>query len=154
MAETLLMLAGRGMHVEKVIKPALDHGKIVISDRFSDSTLAYQGYGRGLDRAKLEALTDMVLEGFAPDLTFVLDIAVVEGLSRSTKRIAAEAHDNDESEDRFERMGIEFHERIRQGFLDIAKASPGRCNVLDASRRMDEIAGQIEAVVMSKIGAL
>lgn len=152
MAEALLLFAARAMHVEKVIRPALDQGKIVISDRFTDSTAAYQGYGHGLPAEMLESLKTLVLGGFTPDLTIVLDIDPETGLRRSRRRIAGESFsESGESEDRFERLDTGFHERLRHGFLEIAAADPERCRVVDASGDLDEIAAQIEALVKSRL---
>ncbi len=116
MAEVLLLFAARSMHIEKVIKPALSQGKIVISDRFTDSTIAYQGYGRGVDIDKIKEIESISINSFSPDLTFILDIDPRAGLERSNARLSGEGS----TEDRFERMDIEFHEKMRAGFLAIA----------------------------------
>ena len=143
LSEALLLFAARSIHVERVIKPILAEGKIVICDRFTDSTRAYQGYGRGLDLAKIEELNELVLGGFAPDRTYIFDIEPRAGLARSERRLAAEAMNLKQTEDRFEKMGIEFHEKLRAGFLDIAEKNSGRCRVFDATRDVDEIAGEL-----------
>ena len=127
MAETLLFFAARAMHVETLIKPALAEGKIVISDRFTDSTRAYQSYGHGMEPDIIESFVQLSLGGFEPDLTFILDIDVTAGLERAGKRIAGEGS----AEDRFEKMDIAFHERLRQGFLEIAARNPERCAIID-----------------------
>lgn len=142
-SEALLLFAGRAMHVDTLIRPALAQGKIVISDRFTDSTRAYQCHGHGLAAATVETLNDLALDGFAPDLTFILDLPVESGLQRAGRRIAAQ----DSTEDRFERLDMSFHERLRQGYLDIAKREPGRCRVIDASQPIDSIAAAILAAV-------
>lgn len=142
-AEVLLLFAARAMHVEKLIKPALAAGKIVISDRFTDSTRAYQSYGHGLDPGIVESINETALEGFAPDLTLILDIPVEIGLQRSGKRLSAEAS----GEDRFEKLDVGFHERLRQGFLDIARREPRRCHVIDASGSIEAVAARIEEAV-------
>jgi dTMP kinase len=153
MAECLLLFAARTMLVDKVIKPALSDGKVVISDRFTDSTRAYQGYGRGFDLAQIEQLNDIVLSGFAPDLTFVLDIDPETGLERSGRRLAAEALDVQQTEDKFERLGTDFHAKIRQGFLDIANKAPERCHVIESAQSVDEMADAIKTIVLERLGA-
>lgn len=151
MAEILLLFAARSMHVEKVIHPALEQGDIVISDRFTDSTRAYQGYGHGLPAGTIENLNALVLGNFKPDLTIVLDIDPEVGLRRSRRRIDCECFDDGHSEDRFELLDMEFHERLRRGFLDIAAANPQRCRVIDASGEVEDVAAQIEALVKGKL---
>lgn len=153
-AETLLMLAARSMHVERVIKPALAAGKVVISDRFADSTMAYQGYGRGFALEKISSLSELVMSGFKPHLTFVLDVDVELGLSRSTKRLAAAMHPDDRTEDRFERMDKDFHERIRQGFLDIAKTDTDRCCVIDATQTQSSIAANLLNMAVERLSGV
>jgi len=141
MTETLLLLAARRDHVRQVIDPALRRGDWVVCDRFSDSTMAYQGYGHGLDRAMLRDLSARVLDEFAPDATLILDLPIDAGLAR--------AADRDGGEDRYERMDRAFHERLRQGFLDIARREPDRCIVIDA----DADAASVHAAIMSVIDA-
>jgi dTMP kinase len=130
-AETLLFYAARRDHVIRLIEPALAAGRWVVCDRFSDSTIAYQGYGRGLPLADLYRVHQFALGDFAPDLTLVLDLPVPEGLAR----IAGRSGDAD----RFERLGHEFHERLRQGFRRIAEDNPGRCVLIDAARSPDHV---------------
>ncbi|MFN3827439.1 MAG: dTMP kinase [Micavibrio sp.] len=143
MAECLLLYAARQMHVETLIKPALAAGKIVISDRFTDSTRAYQSYGGGLPIETIENLNTLVLGDFAPDLTFILDLPVEIGLARSGKRLAAQAS----QEDRFENMGTAFHERLRLGFLEIAKKEPTRCHVIDATQSLEDVAASLWGIL-------
>ena len=147
MAECLLLFAGRVMHVDTLIKPALAAGKIVISDRFADSTRVYQGYGHGLALAAIEGVNSLALGDFAPDLTFIMDIPVEEGLKRAGKRLSGDGS----GEDRFERLGIVFHEKIRQGYLEIAKRDPQRCIVIDAIRSVEEIAGELKQRVLERL---
>lgn len=137
--ETLLAYAARSDHVARTIGPALHAGKWVISDRFSDSTFAYQGVGRGLARETIRRIDSAVLDDFAPDLTLILDLDVGIGLKRALARGAAET--------RFEKFGIEFHEKLRQAFLDIAKRSPERCRLIDASGSEDQVAEAIFTAV-------
>ncbi len=150
-AECLLLFASRVMHVESVIKPALQSGKIVISDRFTDSTRAYQGYGHGFDLEKIEELRKISIGDFEPDITFILDVDVKTGLGRSGRRMAAEALQLKQTEDRFENLATEFHERLRQGYLAIAKNSKGRYHVLDATLPQDQIEKLIAARVQDRL---
>lgn len=152
LSEALLLFAARHLHVERVINPNLNAGKIVICDRFTDSTRAYQGYGHGLDLDVIENLKDTVLEDLEPDLTFILDIDSKAGLERSERRLAAEALDIKQKEDRFESLDISFHEKLRQGFLEIAKNNPDRCKVFDASKDLDAIAADILKSTQEKLG--
>jgi dTMP kinase len=127
-AELLLILADRAQHVREKLEPALAAGTIVISDRYSDSTVAYQGYGRGFDQRLLGELNRLASNATAPDLTFVLDCAVEIGLARTRARQTDGA-----APDRFEGEQLEFHRRVRQGFLAIAQAEPARVTVIDAT---------------------
>ena len=140
--ETLLAYAARADHVARTIGPALKEGRWVISDRFSDSTYAYQGAGRGLDRETIRRIDSAVLDDFAPDLTLVLDLDVAIGLSRANARAGAE--------NRFEKFGTEFHEKLRQAFLDIARRFPERCRVIDASGTEDEVGEAIFTAVQRR----
>ncbi|HWP23058.1 MAG TPA: dTMP kinase [Candidatus Binatia bacterium] len=143
-AELFLYLADRAQHVGEVIRPAIESGKIVLSDRFTDSTVAYQGYGRGIDLGLLRKLNDVADQGCRPDLTFLLDCPVEAGLARTARR-GLEA--KRPSEDRFEREGMKFHEKVRAGFLEMARAEPKRFRVIDALRSIDEIALEIRTIV-------
>ncbi len=147
LAECLLLFAARAMHVKKIIKPALEKGKIVISDRFTDSTKAYQGYGRGVPLEMIEKLDAMTLGGFAPDITFILDIDPEQGINRSGRRMAAESLNVLQTEDRFEKMDMDFHKRLREGFLDIAARNKARCHVIDAALSVDEIEKRVWGIV-------
>jgi len=118
LTEALLHYAARRAHVKATIAPALAAGTWVVSDRFADSTMAYQGYGHGLGREAIDALHRLVVGDFAPDLTFILDLPVERGLARATAAARGE--------DRYERMDHAFHERLREGFLDIAGREPMR----------------------------
>lgn len=137
-AECLLLFAARQLHVEKKIRPALEAGKIVICDRFTDSTRAYQGAGLGVDTGWIEALKDLATDGLEPDLTLILDIDARAGMARATRR-----RGGDPAQDRYEDSGIAFHERLRQGYLDIARNNPERCQVIDAARPEDEVFADI-----------
>ncbi len=124
--ELFLILADRAQHVREVVKPALGQGKLVVSDRFADSTLAYQGYGRGMDLALLRRLNLMATGGTMPELTIILDCPVEVALARAAKRQDSDAA----REDRFEAEGVAFHRRVREGFLELAEADPSRCVVV------------------------
>ena len=137
--ETLLFLAARREHVDRVIAPALKAGKWVVCDRFADSTMAYQGYGSKLGRSAVAALNELIFGDIRPDLTLVFDMPVAAAHRRLRSRGAPI--------DRFERRSKAFHERIRAGFLDIARREPDRCQVIDAARPEDEVArAAIDAV--------
>lgn len=138
MAECLLFFAARQMHVETLIKPAIAAGKIVICDRFTDSTIAYQGYGHGFDISTIQQVAKLSLGDFKPDLTFILDLPVADGLARSLKQKDM-AGGKENTEDRFEKLKIDFHEKLRQGFLTIAKHEPSRCVVVDAGGSADDV---------------
>ena len=143
MTETLLHYAARRDHVEKVIRPALEQGTWVISDRFADSTMAYQGYGHGLDLTVINGIYKLVLGEFSTDLTVILDLDTEEGLKRANSRA--------EGEDRYERMDIEFHQKLRQGFLEIARTSPQRCAVIDASSDADTVFNALWDVISNRL---
>lgn len=142
MTEALLNFAARSDHLDRVIRPALARGEIVICDRFSDSTMAYQGYAQGVGAAPISALTDIVVEETRPDLTIIMDLPVEVGLARAAAR--------GEGEDRYEKMGHAFHEALRAAFLDIAARAPKRCVVIDATATEDEIADQIKSVIAAR----
>ncbi|MGQ0527498.1 MAG: dTMP kinase [Alphaproteobacteria bacterium] len=150
MAECLLLFAARHMHVEKIIKPALERGKVVISDRFSDSTRAYQGYGHGFAMDEIENINTLVLGDFKPDLTFVLDIDPKEGIARSQHRLSADPDDM-EAEDRYERMETEFHARVNKGFLELARKDKKRFVIIDASQSIDAMAAEILKTVLNRL---
>ena len=139
--ETLLVYAARADHVARTIGPALMAGTWVISDRFNDSTFAYQGVGRGVPRETIRRIDSAVLDDFAPDLTLVLDLDVKLGLERAMARASASV------ENRFEKFGADFHEKLRQAFLDIARRSPDRCRVIDAGGSEDAVAEAILTAV-------
>jgi dTMP kinase len=147
LSECLLLYAARREHLIKTIWPAMEKGAWVLCDRFSDSTLAYQGYGHHVPIPFIEQLYDVVVGGFAPDLTLILDINVAVGLGRANTRNA----DTSSREDRFERLDISFHERLRQGFLEIARNAPKRCAVIDADHDPDIVSDIIRAVVKTRI---
>jgi dTMP kinase len=141
--ETLLMYAARRDHVERVIRPALTRGAWVVCDRFADSTRAYQGAAGGTEPKLIAALETYILEETRPDLTLVFDLPVEVGLERAHLRAGAEM--------RFESKGQAFHERLREGFLSIAKAEPERCAVIDATGSVDEVEARVWAAVDGRL---
>ncbi len=151
MAETLLLFAARIMHVKTLINPALEEGKIVICDRFADSTVAYQGYGHGVDHHAIEEIYNHSLGHFKPDLTFLLDIDPEIGLQRAGRRLAAESLDLAQREDKFENLDLDFHKRLRQGFLEIANADPARCKIIDASRSLEALSTEILNITRARL---
>jgi dTMP kinase len=141
--EALLLVAARRDHVARVIAPALAQGGWVVSDRFADSTLAYQGYGRGVALEELAGLHRFALRDFAPDLTVILDLPVEIGLARAAARSPA---------DRFERLDRDFHEKLRQGFRQIASDNPTRCVLVDASGAPPAVHRAVVAAVEQRLG--
>jgi len=137
--ELLLYEASRAQLVHEVIRPALAAGRIVLCDRFTDSTVAYQGYGRGLDLELIARLNALATEGLRPDLTFLLDLDPGVGLARATRRVT----ERQERHDRIEAEVLAFHQRVRTGYRAIAAADSERVILLDASRGMSEIEGHI-----------
>ncbi|MGE0745304.1 MAG: dTMP kinase [Rhodospirillales bacterium] len=144
LTETLLHIAARREHVARTVAPALERGAWVISDRFADSTMAYQGYGQGVPRATIEALHAAALGGLQPNLTLILDLPVEAGLARADAR--------GDTATRYERMGTDFHRRLRDGFLDIARREPARCIVLDATGGVDTVQRRIRDAVAARLG--
>lgn len=141
-AELFLFLADRAQHVADTIRPALARGEWVICDRYADSTIAYQGYGRGMDVELLQSLNDCATGGLWPDITFLLDLPAEVGLSRALARNGREGLT--QSEGRFEAEALSFHQRIREGFLARAARWPERFRVLDASQSPEDVAAQAE----------
>jgi len=145
-AEALLVAADRAQHVSEVVLPALEEGRWGVTHRFSASTLAYQGYGRGLDLGELRRLVSWAAVGVAPDLTVVLDVPVA---------VARERLDLDGAgADRLERLDAGFHERVRAGYLALADADPGTWAVLDAAGDVAAVARQVMAVVVERLAPL
>ena len=143
--EALLMYAARVDHVERLIEPALARGAWVISDRFSDSTRAYQGVAGGVSADRIQKIHAAALGGFYPDLTLILDLDPKVGLARTVAR--------GEDATRFERFDTSFHDRLRQAFLDIAAEDPDRCQVLDALDTPDLVAEKAIAAIETRLGA-
>ena len=135
-AESFLFLADRAQHIDCIIKPALKEGTIVLCDRHTDSTVAYQGYGRGLDLDRINSLNEIATGGLKPDLTIVFDIDVETSMSRVGK-----------NKDRMESAGMEFFNRVRNGYLEIAKQEPDRVKVIDSSDTIENIHKQVVELI-------
>ena len=143
MTETLLMYAARSDHLERTVRPALEAGRWVVCDRFADSSRAYQGVGGGTAATFIETLDAAVVGQTQPDLTLIFDLPVEVGLERAFGRGLIET--------RFESKGLEFHERLRRGFLDIAVAHPDRCVVIDADGDQDTVEARVWAAVEARL---
>jgi dTMP kinase len=144
LTDTFLMEAARRDHVEATIRPALARGAWVICDRFTDSTVAYQGHAAGVDRELIARLNDAATGGLRPDLTVIFDLPVDAGLERAAARAGGE--------DRFERKGRDFHQKLRDGFLAIAKGDPERCVVVSADGEIADIHAMIRSIVAERLG--
>ena len=142
--EALLHFAARREHLRSTIWPALRRGDWVVSDRFADSTLAYQGYGHGVDIEMFEQLYRLSVGDFRPDLTLMLDLPIEEGLARAARRHGTET--------RYESLPSDFHARVRAAFLDIAAQNPLRCAVIDATGAVDATAAAIARTVSERLG--
>ena len=135
--ESFLFLADRAQNIDIIVNPAVKAGKIVLCDRHIDSTVAYQGYGRGLDIERINMLNNLATNGKKPDLTFVFDVDV----ETSMKRVGKE-------KDRMESAGMEFHNRVRQGYLELAKQEPQRIKVIDATKSIEEIHKKVVSLIV------
>jgi dTMP kinase len=138
MTELLLYAAARAQHLSELVRPALAAGKIVLCDRFADSTLAYQGGGRGVERAVLDDLHRLATAGLRPDLTLLVDVPVDVGLARARDRGRT---------DRLEQEAVAFHERVRAAYLALARAEPDRVRVIDGCADVDRVAGAVLGAV-------
>lgn len=141
--EALLILAARRQHVDHVIKPALAQGKTVVCDRFSDSTMAYQGYGRGLDLRALRTMNDWATGKLAPQLTLLFDVPVSVGLSRRRGRGA--------TQNRLDRETEQFHRKVRAGFHALARREPRRIMMIDSTQPLESVAQTVEELVMNRV---
>lgn len=130
--ESFLFLADRAQHIDTIIKPAVERGEIVLCDRHTDSTVAYQGYGRGVNIDEINMLNNIATSGVKPDLTFIFDIDIETSQSRVGKE-----------KDRMESAGVEFFKRVRQGYLEIAKSEPQRVKLIDGTRQIEDIHKEI-----------
>jgi dTMP kinase len=140
LTELILYAADRAQHIEEVIKPALDRGEWVICDRFVDATLAYQGAARSQDMRLIQILNEKSTRGISPDMTFLLDCPVEIGLERAMKRNEALSH---QGQDRFEKETLDFHSKVRKGYLDLANEHTERFVIIDASLSMDAMEKEI-----------
>lgn len=136
--ESFLFLADRAQHIDTIIKPAVERGEIVLCDRHTDSTVAYQGYGRGVDLDRINMLNNIATSGMKPDLTLVFDIDTDTSMARVGKE-----------KDRMESAGIEFFKKVRNGYLDIAKNEPQRVKLLDGNKSIEEIHNQVLDIIKS-----
>jgi len=143
LAELLLMYSARAQHLEEVVRPALRHGQIVVSDRFSDASMAYQGSGRRLGTATVAAINRIVCDNIKPDLTLLLDLSPRLALKRAHSR---EIRQNSKH-GRFEVQGLRFHERVRNGYLTIAKNEPRRVKMIDANQTVEMVQEEIRKLV-------
>ncbi len=141
--EVLLFEASRAQHVRNVILPAVEAGKFVLCDRFYDSTTAYQGYAREQDLDFIQRLNQYAVDGCIPDLTLLMDLPPEVGLQRANER------NNEYNHDRLEAEGLEFHNRVREGFLEIASQEPGRVWIVDAERPVEIVHSEIVEIVKS-----
>ncbi len=133
--ESFLFLADRAQHIDTIVKPAVDNGYVVLCDRHTDSTVAYQGYGRGLDIERINYLNDLATDGLKPDLTFVFDVDVETSMSRVGSQ-----------KDRMESAGIDFFNKVRQGYLEIAKKEPDRVKVIDSTLSIEKVFEQVLSI--------
>lgn len=147
LTELFLYEACRAQHVQEFMRPLLEAGATLLCDRFSDSTLAYQGYGRGMDRDLVDCLNDVATGGLRPDLTILLDCPVEVGLRRSWERLQREG--NAKAESRLEEEEVAFHERVRAGFLAIAREDPDRVKKVDGTARPEAVQEEIRKIVVA-----
>jgi dTMP kinase len=145
LTELLLYEADRAQHISSIVKPRLCAGKTVVCDRFCDATTVYQGFARGLDIGLIQRLHDLVLKGLKPDITILLDLPPEVGLNRAWEQIKSGARTNREI--RFEKEALEFHERVRAGYLELARLEPERFRVVDAARDKDQVQKEIVKIL-------
>lgn len=152
-AEVLLFFVARAVHVRDVILPALTAGKIVLCDRFTDSTRVYQAAGRGLNRTQIEQIKTFTIGALEPDLTLIMDLPASVGLARAKARAMPLLAAGQAAEDRFERVDIAFHERLRHGYLDLAAEAPDRCKVIDVNTDMDTVTTRLLSTIQTYLAA-
>jgi dTMP kinase len=150
-AELFLFAAARAQNTDAVILPAMQAGKIVLCDRFSDATIAYQAFGRGLSLESVREVCRLASRGLSPHLTLLFDLTVEEGLERAFRRIAG--REGNLREDRFEREHLDFHRRIREGYLAIARQEPDRVKVIDASWGIEPTRQEVQSILSAFLGA-
>lgn len=161
LAEALLFASARADHLEQVIRPALAAGRFVVCDRFSDSTRVYQGYAGRVEPRLLEALELIIVQHTKPDLTIVVDIPAEIGLARASLRLNTQPNQAPSEKtpkqprsllaDRFEARGLDFHKKLREGFVEIARLEPHRCVVVDGQKSPDDVARDVWAAVQSRL---
>ena len=149
LTELLVFAADRAQHVRRVIRPALEMGQIVISDRYADATVAYQGAGRGFPPQLIAEIVELATEGLKPDLTLLFDVEIEESTSRTTRRSTGKNSANKAGRDRLDIEAAEFHARVRDAYLQIARAEPERIKVIDASGPVEHTQQQVQDVVVS-----
>ena len=148
LAELLLYAADRAQHVRTLVRPALESGHVVLSDRYADATVAYQGAGRGFEPGVVGTLIDLATGGLKPDLTLLFDLTVEQAKGRARQRTR-----HGRPPDRLEAEAASFHERVREGYLRIAAAEPGRVRVVEAGRSTEEIHARVLEIVLPFLGA-
>jgi dTMP kinase len=153
-AEILLFSAARVQHVREVILPALEAGKVVLCDRFFDATIAYQGFGRGTDLRFIKKIIEYSTSGLKPEMTILFDLPVKVGLERAMDRISLlkETSSDTMPEDRFEREDIEFHQRVKEGYLNLAQAEPERFRIVDGTAGIQTIHRQVGDLISHLLG--
>jgi dTMP kinase len=144
-AELLLYMADRAQHINSLIKPSLAEGKIILCDRYFDATVVYQGFARGLDTGVICDLHRLIFDDLKPDITFLLDLAPQIGLARAWRQLDNGTRSGTES--RFEEETLSFHEKVRTGYLELARRQPGRIKVVDASRDEKQVQADIRAAL-------
>jgi dTMP kinase len=149
-AEVFLFAAARAQHTDRLILPALEKGQVILCDRFSDATIAYQAYGRGLPLEAVREVCRLASRGLSPRLTLLFDLPVEKGLERAFRRIAG--REEASREDRFEREHLDFHRRIREGYLAIARQEPDRVKIIDASLDIETTRREVRAILSSFLG--
>ena len=148
-AELLLYMADRAQHIDSLIKPRLAEGKIVLCDRYFDATVVYQGFARGLDTGVIRDLHRIIFKDLKPDITLLLDLPPRIGLARAWREL--DSGNRSDAESRFEEEAIGFHEKVRAGYLELAKTEPGRIKIIDASRPLDAVQADIRKVLSAAL---
>ena len=149
LTELLVFAADRAQHVRRVIRPALEADRVVISDRYADATVAYQGAGRGFPPQLIAEIVQLATEGLKPDLTVLFDVGIEESISRTTRRSSGKSSANKTGRDRLDIENAEFHSRVRDAYLQIASAEPERVTVVDASGPVEQTQERVKEVVVS-----
>jgi dTMP kinase len=149
LTELLVFAADRAQHVRRVIKPALEAGEVVISDRYADATVAYQGAGRGFPPELIAEIVQLATEGLKPDLTILFDVSIEESTNRTTRRSNGKSSASKSGRDRLDIETADFHARVREAYLQIALAEPERVKVIDASGTVDQTQERLREMVVS-----